>query len=37
MAVHLTGRMCNMEKINQISKKYNIPVIEDAAQAIFSS
>ena len=37
MAVHLTGRMCNMKKINQISKKYNIPVIEDAAQAIFSS
>ena len=36
MAVHLTGRMCNMKKINQISKKYNIPVIEDAAQAIFS-
>tara|TARA_A100001015_G_scaffold124071_1_gene137519 strand:+ start:6982 stop:8097 length:1116 start_codon:yes stop_codon:yes gene_type:complete len=37
MAVHLTGRMCNMRKIVQISKKYNIPIIEDAAQAIFSA
>ena len=37
MTVHLTGRMCNMKKIKQISDKYNIPIIEDAAQAIFSS
>jgi dTDP-4-amino-4,6-dideoxygalactose transaminase len=32
--VHLDGRMCNMEKIMKIAKKYNLFVIEDAAQAI---
>jgi len=32
--VHLDGRMCNMEKIMKIAKKYNLIVIEDAAQAI---
>jgi len=37
MPVHLTGRMCNMEKIIKISKKYKIPVIEDSAQAIMST
>ena len=36
MPVHLTGRMCNMQAITEISKKYNIPVIEDCAQSIFS-
>ena len=36
MPVHLTGRMCNMKLIYEISKKYNIPVIEDAAQSIGS-
>ena len=36
MAVHLTGRVCDMDKILKISKKYNIPIIEDAAQAIGS-
>ena len=33
MPVHFTGRMCNMKKINQIAKKHNLLVIEDAAQA----
>ena len=37
MPVHLTGRMCEMDKINKISKKYNIPIIEDSAQSIMSS
>jgi len=37
MAVHLTGRMCDMKALNKISKKYNIPIIEDAAQAIGST
>ncbi len=37
MPVHLTGRMCTMDKIIKISKKYNIPVIEDCAQSILSS
>ncbi len=36
MPVHLTGRICEMDKINFISKKYNIPIIEDAAQSISS-
>ena len=36
MPVHLTGRMCNMKKIINISKKYKIPVIEDCAQSIMS-
>lgn len=36
MPVHLTGRMCSMDKIKLISKKYSIPVIEDCAQSILS-
>ncbi len=36
MPVHLTGRMCNMKKIKEISIKYKIPVIEDCAQSILS-
>ena len=36
MPVHLTGRMCAMDKIMKISRKYNIPVIEDSAQSIMS-
>ena len=36
MPVHLTGRVCQMKEIIDISKKYNIPVIEDAAQSIGS-
>jgi dTDP-4-amino-4,6-dideoxygalactose transaminase len=36
MPVHLTGRMAEMFAINRIARKYNIPVIEDAAQAIGS-
>ena len=36
MVVHLTGRVCDMDKITKISKKYKIPIIEDAAQSIGS-
>ena len=36
MPVHLTGRMCAMDKIMKISRKYKIPVIEDCAQSIMS-
>jgi len=32
--VHLDGRMCDMERIMKTAKKYNLIVIEDAAQAI---
>lgn len=36
MPVHLTGRVCKMDQILEIAKKYNILVIEDAAQSIGS-
>lgn len=36
MVVHLTGRVCEMDKILKIAKKFNIPIIEDAAQSIGS-
>ena len=36
MPVHLTGRLSQMDEIKKISKKYNIPIIEDAAQSILS-
>ena len=36
MPVHLTGRICEMNRITEISKKYKIPIIEDAAQSIGS-
>jgi UDP-2-acetamido-2-deoxy-ribo-hexuluronate aminotransferase len=32
--VHLYGQAANMDPIMEISTKYNIPVIEDAAQAV---
>ena len=34
MPVHWTGRVCKMDKITRIAKKYNLIVIEDAAQAM---
>jgi dTDP-4-amino-4,6-dideoxygalactose transaminase len=33
LPVHLFGKMCNMEKINEIAQKYNLCVIEDTSQA----
>jgi dTDP-4-amino-4,6-dideoxygalactose transaminase len=36
VVVHYAGVPCNMDKIVKIGKKYNLFVIEDAAQAIFS-
>jgi len=32
--VHLNGHSCNMDKIMELAKKYNLKVIEDAAQAL---
>jgi perosamine synthetase len=32
--VHIYGNPCDMEKIMEISKKYNIPVIEDATESL---
>jgi dTDP-4-amino-4,6-dideoxygalactose transaminase len=34
MPVHLTGRPANMVEIARIAKKYNLLVLEDAAQAV---
>ena len=36
MPVHLSGRVCQMDKILHIAKKYNLKVVEDAAQSIGS-
>lgn len=36
IAVHLYGNLCNMDELLNISKKYNIPVIEDSAEALGS-
>tara|TARA_B110000008_G_C16944584_1_gene553886 strand:+ start:809 stop:1912 length:1104 start_codon:yes stop_codon:yes gene_type:complete len=33
MPVHWTGRICKMDKIIKIANKYNLKIIEDAAQA----
>ena len=35
--VHYAGVSCEMDKINTIAKKYNLLVVEDAAQAIMST
>ena len=32
--VHIFGNICQIEKINQIAKKFNLIVIEDAAEAL---
>jgi len=36
MPVHIFGQPCDMDPINEIAKKYNLKVIEDACQAIGS-
>jgi len=36
MAVHIYGNMCDMNALLALGKKYNLPVIEDAAEAIGS-
>jgi aminotransferase EvaB len=35
--VHFTGYMTNMPKLKKISKKYNLPIVEDACQSILAS
>jgi perosamine synthetase len=35
-AVHLYGNLCNMDALLEISERYNLPIIEDAAEAIGS-
>ena len=36
LTVDLFGNPCNYDKINEIGKKYNIPIIDDACQAFMS-
>ncbi|MBL1210719.1 DegT/DnrJ/EryC1/StrS family aminotransferase [Geminocystis sp. GBBB08] len=36
IAVHLYGNLCNMDRLLKIGSKYNIPIIEDSAEAIGS-
>lgn len=36
MLVHYAGMVCDMDRFNILSKKYNIPVIEDCAHALGS-
>ena len=36
MPVHLTGRLCRMEELEAIAHDYEVPIIEDAAQAMGS-
>jgi dTDP-4-amino-4,6-dideoxygalactose transaminase len=33
LPVHLYGQLCEMDKINEIAKKHNLLVVEDAAQS----
>lgn len=37
VAVHYAGVSCEMEKILEIAEKYDLPVVEDAAQAVMST
>ncbi len=37
IVVHLYGNLCDMNEIMKIGKEYNIPIIEDAAEALGSS
>lgn len=37
VAVHLYGNLCDMDELLDVGRKYDIPVIEDAAEAIGST
>ena len=36
LPVHWSGRVCNMDEIKKISKRYNIPIIEDSCHGILA-
>lgn len=36
LPVHWAGRICEMEKIIKISKKFNLPIVEDSCHAILA-
>ena len=37
LPVHWSGRICNMKNILKISKKYNLPIVEDACHGILAT
>ena len=37
MPVHWSGKICEMKNISRISKKYKIPIVEDACHGILAS
>jgi dTDP-4-amino-4,6-dideoxygalactose transaminase len=37
MPVHLTGRVCRMDRIQAIAKKHKLMIVEDAAQSVGSA
>lgn len=37
VVVHYAGVGCEMDKVMEIARKYNIPVVEDAAQGVMST
>jgi dTDP-4-amino-4,6-dideoxygalactose transaminase len=37
MPVHLTGRICDMPAIQEVAKKHDLKIVEDAAQSIGST
>lgn len=37
MPVHLTGRSCDMNRVNAVARKHGLFVVEDAAQAFLST
>jgi len=37
MPVHLTGRICDMERLNEVAVRHNLVIVEDAAQSIGST
>lgn len=37
MPVHMFGNMCNMDKLMQLSKTYNLVIIEDATESLGST
>ncbi len=37
LPIHWSGKICNMEKILKISKRYNIPVVEDSCHGILAT
>tara|TARA_B100001057_G_scaffold500491_1_gene615856 strand:+ start:2474 stop:3628 length:1155 start_codon:yes stop_codon:yes gene_type:complete len=36
LPVHWSGRVCNMDQIKKVSKKYNLPIIEDSCHGILA-